>query len=422
MINIMRNFYKTLYKNEFLDEKRQDEILKNTKLPKLSNDLKNKCDSDLTETEITKALNNTKNGKSLGSDGLSPDFYKKFWGLLSRDFTEMTNAVLNRKLLNSTQRQALLTCIYKNGDRKDIANWRPISLLNTDYKLITKTLTNRFKQTLPHIISKHQTACVPNRQLHMNLLYTRDILKIAKTEQYKDTCVVSIDQVKAFDRVCWSYFTKVLHKYNYGTKTIENIKTLYTDIETSIKANGHLTAPFHPTRGVRQGCPLSMILYILQADVMIRNVEQDKNIKDITVNKDETKVTAYADDTLFYISGKDSVLRLDQLLEDFENATGTKLNRNNCRGIWISKDSHRMTGPLNFNWKETHLKTLGVLFDREGQDQLQPNWTPILHKIEKTIHARKRHNLSLIGNALVLNSLVMSKIWHSTQILLLPEL
>ena len=421
ILNIIRNFYKTLYKNEFLDEKRQDEILKNTKLPKLLNDLKNKCDIDLTETEITKALNNTKNGKSPGSDGLSPDFYKKFWGQLSRDFTEMTNAVLNRKLLTPTQRQALLTCIYKNGDRKDIANWRPISLFNTDYKLITKTLTNRFKQTLPHIISKHQTACVPNRQLHMNLLYTRDILKIAKTEQYKDTCVVSIDQVKAFDRVCWSYLTKVLHKYNYGTKTIENIKTLYTDIETSIKANGHLTAPFHPTRGVRQGCPLSMILYILQADVMIRNVEQDKNIKGITVNKDETKVTAYADDTLFYITGKESLLRLDQLLEDFENATGTKLNRNKCRGVWIGKDSHRMTGPLNFNWKETHLKTLGVLFDREGQDQLQPNWTPILQKIEKTIHAWKRHNLSLKGRVLVLNSLVMSKIWHTAQVIPLPE-
>ena len=98
-------------------KKRQDEILKNTKLPKLSNDLKNKCDSDLTETEITKALNNTKNGKSPGSDGLSPDFYKKFWGQLSRDFTEMTNAVLNRKLLTPTQRQSLLTCIYKNGDK-----------------------------------------------------------------------------------------------------------------------------------------------------------------------------------------------------------------------------------------------------------------------------------------------------------------
>ena len=102
---------------------------------------------------------------------------------------------------------------------------------------------------------------------------------------------------------------------------------------------------------------------------MIRNVEQDKNIKGITVNKDKTKVTAYADDTLFYITGKESLLRLDQLLEDFENATGTKPNRNKCRGIWIGKDSHRMTGPLNFNWKETHIKTPGVLFDRKGQDQ-----------------------------------------------------
>ena len=162
----------------------------------------------------------------------------------------------------------------------------------TLYNATLRRKRNRQRQTRRH--TKHT-----NRQLHMNLFFTRDILKIAKTEQYEDTCIVSIDQVKAFGRVWWSYLTKVLNKYNYGPKTIENIKSLYTDIETAIKTNGHLTAPFHPTRGVRQGCPLSMILYALQADVLIRNIEQDKNIKGITVNKDETKVTAYADDTLF---------------------------------------------------------------------------------------------------------------------------
>ena len=119
----MRNFYKTLYKKEFfLDKKRQDEILKNTKLPKLSNDLKNKCDSDHTEIEITKALNNTKNDMSPGSDGLSPDFYKKFWGQLSKDFTEMTNAILNRKLLTPpppTKASITDMHIQKWGQKRD---------------------------------------------------------------------------------------------------------------------------------------------------------------------------------------------------------------------------------------------------------------------------------------------------------------
>ena len=131
--------------------------------------MKNACDENLTVLEITVVLKNTKNGKSPGSDGLSPEFYKKFWRQLAKDFTDMANTVLNRKLLTPTQIQAVLICIYKNGDRNDISNWRPIFLLNTGYKLIIKTLTNRIKPTLQHIISKYQTACVLNRQMHMDL-------------------------------------------------------------------------------------------------------------------------------------------------------------------------------------------------------------------------------------------------------------
>ena len=381
ILDIMREFYATLYKNEKLDEAKQDEILRKTKTPRLSANMKDACDENLTELEITVALKNTKNGRSPGSDGLSPEFYKKFWGQLAKDFTDMTNTVLNRKLLTPTQRQAVLICIYKNGDRNDISNWRPISLLNTDYKLITKTLTNRIKPTLQHIISKYQTACVPNRQMHMNLYYTRDILKIAQTEKLRDLCIVAIDQIKAFDRVCWKYLTKVLNKYNYGTGIIENIMTLYTGLQTIIKANGYMAAPFQPSRGVRQGSPLSMTLYILQADILIRHVEQSRDIRGITINKEETKITAYADDTLFYITGLDSLTKLNAQLENFEHATGTKLNRKKCQGSWIGKNNLTTKGPLNFNWKEPHLKTLGITFKNDGRDQTQQNWSPIIQKM-----------------------------------------
>ena len=81
-----------------------------------------------------------------------------------------------------------------------------------------------------------------------------------------------MDQIKAFDRVDWNYLSKTLAKYNYGNKTIQNIKTLYANITTKIKPNGHISRPFHPTRGVRQGCPLSMTLYILRADILIQNI------------------------------------------------------------------------------------------------------------------------------------------------------
>ena len=139
------------------------------------------CDEDFKADELTAALTQIKNNKSPGTDGLTTKFCKTFRHILAKDFTEMTNEVLRRKILTKTQRQALLISIYKR-DRADLSNWRSISLLNTDYKIITKVMTNRIKATPNHTISTHQIVCVKNRNMDMNLFYTRGIIKIAKTE------------------------------------------------------------------------------------------------------------------------------------------------------------------------------------------------------------------------------------------------
>ena len=218
ILNTMRKFYKELYKAEKLYETRQEEILTQTYTPKLTEKMRTTCDEDYRADELTEALTRMKNVKSPGTDGLTPEFYKTFWHILANDFTEMTNEVLRRKRLTKTQRQALLISISKKGDRTDLSNWRPIFLLNTDYKIITKAMTNRIKVTLNHTISKYQTACVPNRNMHMNLFYTRDVIKIAKTENFTETCIVSINQIKAFDRVDWNYLHKTIKSITTETK------------------------------------------------------------------------------------------------------------------------------------------------------------------------------------------------------------
>ena len=176
ILDIMTDFYEKLHTRESLHLQLQKEILKETKNPKLTETQQKQCDEEYTEKEITEALKNMENDKSPDTDGLTAEFYKKFWPLLTKEFTKMTNAVLNRKCLTDTQREALICCIYKKGDRVDIRNWRPISLLNINYKIITKTITNKIKAILTHLISRYQTACIPQRQIHMNIWYTRDII------------------------------------------------------------------------------------------------------------------------------------------------------------------------------------------------------------------------------------------------------
>ena len=130
---------------------------------KVSPSSKAKCDSPITLKELTQAIKGMPNGKSPGTDGLTVEFYKRFWDLLGEDLLLSLQSGLEEKLLSESQRSSIITCLYKKGDRKDLSNWRPISLLNIDYKVLTKTLANKMTASLEEVIHPNQTASVPGR-------------------------------------------------------------------------------------------------------------------------------------------------------------------------------------------------------------------------------------------------------------------
>ena len=131
----------------------------------LSPDEHKLCEGLLTYGETETAIKYMKTGKSPGFDGLTQEFYKKFWPVVGHDFIDMANYAVQHDILSITQRQGIITLAFKKGDKLDLKNWRPISLLNVDYKIITKSLTNRLKQVLPSIINQDQTCGVIGRSI-----------------------------------------------------------------------------------------------------------------------------------------------------------------------------------------------------------------------------------------------------------------
>ena len=123
------------------------------------------------------------------------------------------------------------------------------------------------------------------------------------------------------------FLFKALRKFRYGPKLIATIEAIYNNIEAQVKVNGNMSKSFLIEKGVRQGCSLLMILYIILAEVMIENIGQNKQIKGITVLQNEIKISAFADDTTFYLGNNSSFLHLQNELQDFELFTGVKYNR-----------------------------------------------------------------------------------------------
>ena len=184
-----------------------------------------------------------------------------------------------------------------------LKNWRPIFLLNTDYKICTKVLANRLKKVLSVILSEDQTCGVPGRSIYENLFLLRDTLDYIDHKQLS-AALISLDQEKAFDRVNHGFLQRVLSRFNFGPSFRQWVNIVYTDIHSCVLNNGWLSAKIKLDRGVRQGCPLSPLLYCLVAETLGQAIRRDDSIRGIPipgVNK-QSKVSQYADDTTLILA------------------------------------------------------------------------------------------------------------------------
>ena len=172
------------------------------------------------------------NNKSPGNDGLSKEFYETFWEELKKPFMYAIQKSYNIKQLCVSQKQAVIKLVKKKGrDKRFIKNWRPISLLNVDTKLISKVLAERLKNVLPDIISKNQTAYVNNRFISERGRLINDLLEVCDTLNKKGY-LVTIDIEKAFDSVNHVFLIAILEKCGFGKTFIEWIKILLQNQES----------------------------------------------------------------------------------------------------------------------------------------------------------------------------------------------
>lgn len=206
-----------------------------TNLPSLSEKQNESLIAEITERELILSITNLKANKSPGPDGFPAEWYKKFKSELSQLLLKILNSALREGKIPQSWKEATISVIPKEGkDHTNCSSFRPISVLNTDYKIFTSILAKRLEKILPSLINTDQTGFITQRQTHDNIRRTLHVVNHIKNENIQ-AALVSLDAEKAFDSVSWSFLYKTLERFGFHNKFIETIKRIYTKPTARIK-------------------------------------------------------------------------------------------------------------------------------------------------------------------------------------------
>jgi hypothetical protein len=305
---------------------------------------------EFTTLEVKVALNQMHPLKSSGPDGFSACFYQRAWHIVKVEVCQTVLGFLNQGLFDSDLNATHIALIPKIKNPSTVLDYRPISLCNVVYKLISKVLANRLKKVLPHIISQEQSAFIPGRLITDNVLVAFEAMHTmdGRMKGREGYMALKLDMSKAYDRVEWGYLEAVMRKLGFVDRWISMMMTCIKTVSYSVLIHGKPYGRITPTRGIRQGDPLSPYFFILCAErlsSLLQRAEANRWITGLPITRGGIRINhlLFADDSLLFC--KANVFewgRIQQLLNMYEKASGQKLNRDKT-SIFFSKNTRRAT-------------------------------------------------------------------------------
>ena len=363
---IATEYYTNLFDTKVINNSIAQRLLRNIK-NQITPQQRANLDKIVTREELDEIVSKLPKNKTPGPDGIPAEFYQTYWIMIEDLYLEFINAVKETGLPKD-KNTSITTLVYKNkGDTCLLANYRPIALMNVDVKILTKLLANRLKLVLPNIIHGSQTA-VHGRQIGNSIHLVRDIIDYVNSND-EGAALLFIDQEKAFDRVSHSLLLAALKSYGFGEDFIHWIQLLYSNAFTRININGFITGEIPLKCGVRQGCPLSALLYVMIIELLALQLRANPNIVGFEIQGQRIISSHYADDAVIKIKQNKCFKEVYKDLKDYEKATGAKINYEKTVGLWVGKWRNRTDDPFqdidpeqtkDIEWTNKNVKHLGV--------------------------------------------------------------
>ena len=428
-------FYKTLYKRSagpppviecienFLGEIQNNEVVTNSKL---TLEEKTDLDRDLDIGELDKSVNEANLGSAPGLNGISNTFIKKFWDLFRVPLFRYSLHALENGELTDSFKLAKIKLIPKKGDCTKIKNWRPISLLNCFYKILSRLVTSRIRKYIDKLTPIGQRGYSKTRYCQEVLVNIYDEVQQCKKNN-KNGALVSLDIKKAFDSLGNSFVVRVLEFFNFGPKMIGWLKTICFGRKACILLNNDTISDiFDLERGNAQGDNISPFIFILCYQILLFRLEFDNAIEGIVVPADppeppvnppaqvkhfSVKVFAYADDaTCLLLFTRETLIALRLALDEFAHISGLECNVEKTVLVQVGLKTPPTQEIIDLGFSiQTKVTILGSVIDSDTGN-FDANIKKTEEKVKNLVRFWSRFNLSLPGRILIAKTMMLSQV------------
>ena len=381
------------------------------------------CEGVVTECEVRDALKQVGLNKSPGLDGLPYEVYLRMSHMFVPILTDVFNHWFAQGAIPGCVTKGLIT-LLKKGCRhvgEGLDDYRPITLLNTELKILTRVLANRLQLVISDLIGPEQTYAVKGRSIQDNLHLIREVLEGIKDDT--KAALISLDQSKAFDRLDHRFLASVLETAGFQPEFRRWISMMYHNPQAVVQVNGRRSGVFVIERSVRQGCPLSPLLYVLTLEPLLRRLRDGKtgpSLRGIPFASSlAARVSAFADDVTVFVSRRLDIKAVKEAVVEYERIAGAKVNFGKSEGLRLGawRGSNTLPGP--FRWSDGPIRILGVWF---GPDlQLERNWSEVQAKVNAQVGIWLSRRLSLKDRAEACATYVFPLILYRLAVLPLPK-
>ena len=381
------------------------------------------CEGMVTECEVRDALKQVILNKSPGLDGLPYEVYLRMSHMFVPILTDMFNHWFAQGAIPSIITKGVITLLKKGGKHvwEGLDDYRPITLLNTKLKILARVLANRLQLVISDLIGPEQTFAVKGRSIQDNLHLIREVLEGIKDDT--EAALISLDQFKAFYRIDHRFWATVLETAGFQPEFQGWISMMYHNPQAVVQVNGRRSRAFAIERSVRQGCPLSPLLYVLTLEPLLRRLRDEGTspvLRGVPFAGPLTaRVSAFTDDITVFVSHRLDMKAVKKAVVEYERITGAKVNFDRSEGLWLGAWRGSNTLPEPFRWSDGPVRILGVWF---GPDlQLERNWSEVQAKVNALVGIWLSRRLSLKGRAEVCAVYVFPLILYRLAVLPLPE-